>query len=188
MTAKQTTLPDYFERSGSPNSDESDSQEEQSVYLPFRSKSLFDQPMSWTRVKDVYQATNQRMTVFDVESDLKSDRALKRVRQDATRELSDLLFDPEDYRDRPEELSFKRHSLKSAQLLELAKKASQIRRTISREVHERSVPNNDEEGKDCSDELHPLEEQLLKNKEWPAYDFEEQTNPASNHTKRRTLR
>ena len=54
MTAKQTTLPDYFERSGSPNSDESDSQEEQSVYLPFRSKSLFDQPMSWTRVKDVY--------------------------------------------------------------------------------------------------------------------------------------
>ena len=32
----------------------SDSQEEQSVYLLFRSKSLFDQPMSWTRVKDVY--------------------------------------------------------------------------------------------------------------------------------------
>ena len=106
MTAKQTLLPDYFERSGSPNSDDSDSQEEQSVYLPFRSKSLFDQPMSWTRVKDVYQATNRRMTVFDVESDLKSDRALKRVRQDATRELSELLFDPEDFRDRPEELSF----------------------------------------------------------------------------------
>ena len=100
------------------------------------------------------------MTVFDVESDLKSDRVLKRVRQDATRELSDLLFDPEDYRDRPEELSFKRHSLNSEQLLEFAKKASQIRRTISREVHERSVLNNDTEGKDCSDDPHPLEEQF----------------------------
>ena len=63
--------------------------------------------MSWTRVKDVYQATNQRMTVFDDESDQKSDSALKQVRQDANRELSDLIFDPEDYRDRPEELSFK---------------------------------------------------------------------------------
>ena len=63
--------------------------------------------MSWTRVKDVYQATNRRMTVFDVESDLKSDRALKRVRQGVNRALTDLIFDPEDYRDRPEELSFK---------------------------------------------------------------------------------
>ena len=164
MTAKQTMLSAYYERSGSLNSDESDSQEEQSVYLPFRSKSLFDQPMSWTRVKDVYQATNQRMTVFDVESDLKSDRALKRVRQDATRKLSDLLFEPEDYRDRPEELSFKRHSLNGAQLLEFAKKASQIRRTISREVNDKTVFIKDVEGIASADEPHALEERLCTNK------------------------
>ena len=54
------------------------------------------------------------MTIFDVESDLKSDRMLKRIRQETNWDLSDLIFDPEDYRDKLEELSFKRHSLNNA--------------------------------------------------------------------------
>ena len=37
----------------------------------------------------------QRVAVFDVEKDLKSDKALKQIRKDVAREPEELIFDPE---------------------------------------------------------------------------------------------
>jgi hypothetical protein len=55
---------------------------------------MFGQPMAWTRVREVYSSVNKRVTAFDVEEDLKQDKVLKAIRKDATRELGELLFDP----------------------------------------------------------------------------------------------
>ena len=41
--------------------------------------------MTWTRVKSIELAVSQRVTVFDVEKDLASDKTLKRIRKDANR-------------------------------------------------------------------------------------------------------
>ena len=60
---------------------------------------MFDTPMLWTRVKNVIQATNQRFTIFDIEQDIITDRALKQVRKNSVRESTDLLFDPESFKD-----------------------------------------------------------------------------------------
>ena len=59
---------------------------------------MFDTPMYWTRVKRVTDAVNQRMTVFDVEQDMMTDKSLKQVRRDSVREVASLLFDPETYK------------------------------------------------------------------------------------------
>ena len=39
--------------------------------------------MSWTRVKDIDRAVVQRVTIFDVEKDLRADKFLKKIRKDA---------------------------------------------------------------------------------------------------------
>ena len=59
---------------------------------------MFDNPMYWTRVKSVVGATNQRMTIFDVEVDIITDKSLKQIRKDSVRESAQLLFDPETYK------------------------------------------------------------------------------------------
>ena len=58
---------------------------------------MFDKPMFWTRVKSVDGANNQRMTIFDVETDILTDKSLKQVRKGSVREGSLLLFDPETF-------------------------------------------------------------------------------------------
>ena len=58
---------------------------------------MFDKPMFWTRVKSVVGAINQRMTIFDVETDILTDKSLKQVRKGSVREGSLLLFDPETF-------------------------------------------------------------------------------------------
>ena len=50
--------------------------------------------MAWTRVREVYSSVDKRVTTFDVEEDLKQDKGLKAIRKAATRELGELLFDP----------------------------------------------------------------------------------------------
>ena len=59
---------------------------------------MFDNPLYWTRVKSVVGATNQRMTIFDVEVDIMTDKSLKQIRKDSVREGAQLLFDPETYK------------------------------------------------------------------------------------------
>lgn len=60
---------------------------------------MFGQPMSWTRVREVYSSVNKRVTIYDVEDDLKQDKVLKMIRKDSTRELGELLFDPNTFSD-----------------------------------------------------------------------------------------
>ena len=59
---------------------------------------MFETPMSWTRVKDTSNAPFQRIAAYDVEEDVRSDKALKMVRRDSSRSSSTLLFDPESFK------------------------------------------------------------------------------------------
>ena len=59
---------------------------------------MFATPMSWTRVKDVSNAPFQRIAVYDVEEDVRADKALKVVRKSISRSSGTLLFDPESFK------------------------------------------------------------------------------------------
>ena len=85
MDAKQTVLNHYFKRISSSGSSSDEGSADESVFVPSKAKRLYDQPMSWTRVKSIELAVSQRVTVFDVEKDLASDKTLKRIRKDANR-------------------------------------------------------------------------------------------------------
>ena len=61
--------------------------------------------MYWTRVKSVVGAINQRMTIFDVETDILTDKSLKQVRKGSVREGSLLLFDPETFKSIQDQLT-----------------------------------------------------------------------------------
>ena len=73
--------------------------------------------MSWTRVKSIDQAVIQRVTVFDVENDLRSDMILKRIRKDANREPGSLVFDPESFSNDKGQLRYNNYTLEEPQLL-----------------------------------------------------------------------
>ena len=72
---------------------------------------MFDYPMYWTRVKSVFGVINQRMTIFDVETDIRTDKSLKQVRKDSVREASLLLFDPETFKSIEDQLTIKNHRI-----------------------------------------------------------------------------
>ena len=67
--------------------------------------------MYWTRVKRVKEAINQRMTVFDVEVDMMTDKSLKQIRKDSVRESAPLLFDPETFKSMQDQLTTENHRL-----------------------------------------------------------------------------
>ena len=77
MNIIQTTLNKFVKRKGSEQSGSESESDDASEYVPSKQKSLFDKPMSWTRVKEVTTVVNQRITIFDVEADLKQDKTLK---------------------------------------------------------------------------------------------------------------
>ena len=70
---------------------------------------MFDQPMYWTRVKNVEQAVNQRVTIFDVEEDLQAEKNLKQIRKGSVRNLGTILFDPETFKDLTDQLTIANH-------------------------------------------------------------------------------
>ena len=72
---------------------------------------MFDYPMYWTRVKSVFGVINQRMTIFDVETDIRTDKSLKQVRKDSVREASLLLFDPETFKSIEDQLTINNHCI-----------------------------------------------------------------------------
>ena len=132
---KQGQLTDFFERSNSFKLQKSSSEsDDDSVYVPSKQKSLFEKPMSWTRVREVETALNTRMTVFDVESDLKADKSMKQVRKGSVRELGEMVFDPEDFKDKEDQLTFARHKLDEGQFFEYAKMSSNISNEINTKV------------------------------------------------------
>ena len=67
--------------------------------------------MYWTRVKRVSEAINQRMTVFDIEMDMMTDKSLKQVRKDSVRESAQLLFDPETFKSMQDQLTTENHRI-----------------------------------------------------------------------------
>ena len=134
MSSKQSILNNYFGRRTGSESESGNDFDNESVYLPSKSKRLYDQPMSWTRVKNVEQAVNQRVMVFDVEQDLLTDKNLKQIRKDSVRQTRTLLFDPESFKAMEDELTIQNHELSREQLLGYAKTAAKIRSDISQKV------------------------------------------------------
>ena len=94
MNFKQISLKSFFKRKGGSLSESESDSPDDSEYELSKKKSMFGQPMAWTRVREVYSSVNKRVTAFDVEEDLKQDKVLKAIRKDAVRELGELLFDP----------------------------------------------------------------------------------------------
>ena len=79
---------------------ESDSQsDDESEYVLSKTKSMYGQPMSWTRVKEVTTAVGFRISVLNVETDLRQDKALKEIRKGALRELGAMIFDPDNFKE-----------------------------------------------------------------------------------------
>ena len=76
MSFKQAILNNYYKKRTGSESESGNDSDDESVYLPSKSKRLYDTPMSWTRVKNVEQAVNQRAMIFDVEQDLQTDKNL----------------------------------------------------------------------------------------------------------------
>ena len=64
---KQSILNNFFKRKGGADHESGEDSDDGSVYLPSKSKRMYETPMSWTRVKNLEQAVNQRVTIFDVE-------------------------------------------------------------------------------------------------------------------------
>ena len=56
MKLKQSILNNFYKRTGGGSSDEGENSDNESVYLPSKSKRMYDTPMSWTRVKEVQLA------------------------------------------------------------------------------------------------------------------------------------
>ena len=87
MSKKQSILTNFFKSKRSNESSSSSPQSDnESSYLPSKSRWMFDNPVYWTRVKSVSGALNQRMTIFDVEVDIMTDKSLKQVRKNSVRE------------------------------------------------------------------------------------------------------
>ena len=53
MKTKQSILNNFYKRTGGGSSDEGENSDHESVYLPSKSKRMYETPMSWTRVKEV---------------------------------------------------------------------------------------------------------------------------------------
>ena len=120
MNLKQGSITSFFKRDKKFGDNSSSDEEDLSVYEPSKKKSLFGRPMFWTRVRAVEGQASQRGAVFNVEDDLQADKALQQVRKGAVRELGQMLFDPDDFKGKEEQLTFASHQLTSDQLLEYA--------------------------------------------------------------------
>ena len=53
MSLKQALLSKFFERGTDRDSDSEAASDDESVYLPSKKRSMFNEPMSWTRVKEL---------------------------------------------------------------------------------------------------------------------------------------
>ena len=98
MSAKQGTLKAFLALSSSSES------EEESAYTPSPKKSALMVPDLWTRVKSRQQMASAPVQAFDIEKELTVDRAKRTNRASSTRVEGVLLFDPDLWRGRSDEL------------------------------------------------------------------------------------
>jgi len=88
-------------------------------------------PEMWTRVKNREAMSHSRVTVFDIEKDLEKDRVLKTVRAGAARGTNEMLFDPETWKGKENELTKEQAALAPDQLYHYAKLATEARKDFS---------------------------------------------------------
>ena len=144
--------------------------------------------MSWTRVREVYSTVNKRVTIFDVEDDLKQDKVLKQIRKDSTRELGELLFDPNTFNGQTEQLLMSHYQLDEESLKDYAKLVSAIRLEINQRVSahlrekEEEIGEANEESQDREQVRQPSD--LKPRRE----DFSEVFNPCHPSRRRKSLR
>ena len=121
MKPKQTTLKTFLDLS-------SDSEPEQvSQYTPSPQKGALKLPEMWTRVKSRNMISHQRITVFPIEQDLETDKVLKAVRSGATRVKGEILFDPDEWKGKHEELTIDKCRFPTDELQKYAKIATELR-------------------------------------------------------------
>ena len=133
---KQRILTSFFKREKSKKSESSSDSGDESLYAPSKKKSMFSAPMSWTRVKYVHAVNVSRPRIYDVEEDLKADKSLRAIRKGAVRELGEMLFDPEDFKDQADQLRVNDYKLDEDQLFAYAKLATTIRQQIKQKACE----------------------------------------------------
>ena len=121
MKPKQTTLRGFLDLPSSSQSDE------ENQYTPSPQKGAIKLPEMWTRVKSRDQMSHSRISVFDIEKDLDANKTLKAVRAQSTREGGEILFDPDSWKGRSEELKMETSKLEEDELREYAVKETQIR-------------------------------------------------------------
>ena len=74
--------------------------------------------------------THDPIKVFDIEKDLEVDKVLKQVRKGATREQGAILFDPDAWKGRDEELKIDKCKLSEEELRNYARVATEIRQEL----------------------------------------------------------
>lgn len=134
MNLKQISIKSFFKRKSGNRSESEASSSDESEYVLSKQKSMFAHPMSWTRIREVYSTIDKWVSIFDVEDDLKQDKVLKAIRKAATRELGELLFDPNTFNDMIDQLTMADYKLEEEKLEEYAKLSSTIRLEISQKV------------------------------------------------------
>ena len=136
MQFKQRVLTSFFKKKKEEPNQSSDDSDEESEYVPSKKKQIFNTPMSWTRVRDVEATNVQRFKIYDVEEDLKADKSLKQIRKGAVRDLGQMLFDPDDFKDQADQLRVDAYKLTEEELRAYAELAASIRQRISQKASE----------------------------------------------------
>ena len=127
---------------------ESDSEDSyESEYTPSPKKSANAVPDQWTRVKNVAEMIDKRVTIFDIEKDLNADKVLKAVRAGSAREHGAVLFDPDEWKGKSEELKIQQHALPESKLREYAMLATKLRRQLQTKADEAAAEEEKEEEK-----------------------------------------
>ena len=77
MNLKQISLKSFFKSNRRSPSSSNESSSDDSEYVGSKTKLKYSVPMFWTRVKDVHATKGKKIESFNVEEDLKHDKALK---------------------------------------------------------------------------------------------------------------
>ena len=149
MAQKQSTLKHFL---SIPSDSES---EEASQYTPSPQKGALKLPEMWTRVKSREQMPHQRITVFDIEKDLATDKVLKAVRSGAIREKGEILFDPDEWKGRGDELTIDKCKLTRDELMKYAATATEIRRKLQEKADDIRKKIREEEKVEDEEEDEP---------------------------------
>ena len=104
--------------------------------------------------------THEQIKAFDIEKDLEQDRVLKIVRKGITRENGEVLFDPDLFKGKGNELKINENKLSHDQLYAYAKMATEIRRKFKDRAdaaRSNQGSNADVQGEESKDQVQRLQ-------------------------------